>query len=195
MKRSAQTLFLALALFFASTLGLVEQARAHGGEGLTLSATSTGEGMASNIVDVDYSDAAIQAGVIGRFDFKLYSDSERTKPVNFTNMWIRIREDDGSRVGKLLFAGAVAKQEFGGNGFSFRFPNGGKYTLSVRYNDESKGRLGETVAEAEFSLDVLRSEDEDTFSFSSMEFWVGLIGGFCVAALGILLVIMRKNHA
>lgn len=166
---------------------------AHGEAGLTLSATSTTEGGAPHIIDVDYSDLIIEAEQIGRFDFNLFADPERTKPVNFTDMWVRITREDGSRVGKTVFAGGVAKQTFGGNGFSFVFPKGGKYTLSIRYNDASKDTFGETVAEAEFPLEVLRSEEEDKFKFS-MEFWAGLIGGLLVALLGMFPLLQgRKN--
>ena len=194
MKSHLQTSFLALALLFAVVLSSPDQASAHGEVGLTLSATSTTEGGAPNIVDVDYSDLVIEAGLMGRFDFNLFADPERTKPVNFTDMWIRIRQDDGSRVGKLLFAGPVAKQEFGGNGFSFRFPEGGKYTLSIRYNDASKDRFGETVAEAEFPLDVLRSQDEDKFKFTSNEYLVGIGTGAFLVIIGLLPLFMRRKN-
>lgn len=195
MKSLLSSSFLTLSLLLLAASGLPEQVNAHGEAGLTLSATSTTEGGAPNIVDVDYSDLAIEAGLMGRFDFNLFADPERTKPVNFTDMWIRIREDDGSRVGKLLFAGPVAKQEFGGNGFSFRFPQGGKYTLSIRYNDASKDQFGETVAEAEFPLDVLRSREEDTFKFTSYEYLVGIGTGLFLAIIGLLPLLMRRKKS
>lgn len=175
-------------------VGSPDKTLAHGEAGLTLSATSTTEGGAPHIIDVDYADVVIEAGRIGRFGFNLFADPERTKPVNFTDMWIRIRQDDGSRVGTLLFAGPVAKQEFGGDGFSFRFPEGGKYTLSIRYNDASKDTFGETVAEAEFPLDVLRSQDENKFSFTSNEYLVGIGTGAFLVIIGLLPILMRRKN-
>ncbi len=177
-----------LALGVVFFLSNPESVFAHGEAGMTFTSTTT-EG---RIVDVDYGDTYIEADRIGRFDFGLFEDGARQKQVNFTDMWVRIRHDDGSRVGKLLFAGPVAKQEFGGNGFSFVFPEGGAYTLSVRYNDADKDKFGETVAEAEFELDVLRNPDDDKFGFG-MEFWVGLIGGLFMAVVGLLPILMRQK--
>lgn len=183
-------LVLAFVLFVASG---PDQAWAHGEAGLTLSATSTTEEKPAYIVDVDYAEAAIVAGSFGRFDFNLFTDATRQKPVEFTDLWVRIEQKDGDKRGRTLYAGSVAKAQFGGTGFSFVFPEGGTYTLSVRYNDASKDKWSETVAEAEFPLDVLRSYDEDTFKFGSMEFWVGLTGGLFVALLGLLPFLMRRK--
>ena len=168
---------------------LPNAASAHGEAGLTFTSTTT-EG---RIVDIDYSDAYIEADRIGRFDFNLFADGKREKEANFTDMWVRIVRKDGSRIGKTLYAGGVAKQEFGGNGFSFVFPEGGTYTLSVRYNDASKDRFGDDAGETEFELNVLRSSDEDKFKFG-MEFWVGLmVGAFGIAILGLPLFMNRKK--
>ncbi len=167
-----------------------DTAHAHGGLGLNFTSTTT-EGY---IVDVDYSDLYMEAGTIGRFDFGLFADETRQKQITFTDIWVRITEKDGSRVGNTLFAGAVAKQEFGGNGFSYMFPKGGTYTLDLRYNDASKGDFGETVGEAEFELNVLRSSDESTFKFR-MEFWVGLLAGLLGATISILPLILRNKKA
>jgi hypothetical protein len=187
MKNTTQTLLLAL-LFASVLLASPTATYAHGEAGLVFTSTTT-EG---RIVDVDYREAYIEAGSFGRFDFNLFADDKRERVANFTDIWVRIVKKDGSRVGKTLYAGSVAKQEFGGNGFSFVFPEGGTYTLSVRYNDSDSDRFGETVGEAEFELDVLRSSDEDKFKFG-MEFWVGLIGGLFVAVVGLLPILMRQK--
>ena len=189
MKSQLHTTVLMFALgvivFFASPEG----ALAHGEAGITFTSTTT-EG---RIVDVDYRDAYIEADAIGRFDFGLFADDTRQKQVDFTDMWVRIVRKDGIRVGRTLFAGAVAKQDFGGNGFSFVFPEGGTYTLSVRYNDANEGAFGDSVGEAEFELNVLRSPDEDKFNFG-MEFWVGLMAGiFGLAILGLPFLMKRKK--
>ncbi|MSU73783.1 hypothetical protein EXS56_01450 [Candidatus Kaiserbacteria bacterium] len=168
----------------------VDTVQAHGGEGLTFTSTTTG----GRIVDVDYPESSIEAGTIGRFDFGLFADATRQKQTIFTDIWIRITEKDGSEAGKTLFAGSVAKQEFGGNGFSYVFPEGGTYTLSLRYNDTGKGDFGETVGEAEFELNVLRSPDENIFTLR-MEFWVGLLVGLFGATIAILPLLLRSKKS
>lgn len=165
----------------------VDTAYAHG-SGITFTSTTT-EG---HLIDVDYSDFFIEAGRIGRFNFGLFTDETRQKQITFTDIWVRITEKDGSRVGNTLFAGAVAKQEFGGNGFSYMFPKGGTYTLDLRYNDASKGDFGETVGEAEFELNVLRNSDEPAFIFG-MEFWVGLLAGLSGSGIGIAAYLFRRK--
>lgn len=181
-----QTLVLLLSTLTLALAGFALPANvsAHG-EGMTFSATSTTEDGAPYIVDVDYADTAIVADTFGRFDFNLFTDAERTKPVPYTDLWVRIEQkNEGSR-GRTLYAGSVANAQFGGTGFGIILPEGGQYTMSVRYNDASKDKLGETVAEAEFPLEVLRGYDENKFNFG-MEFWIGIFGGLFVAAIGFL---------
>ncbi len=189
-----QTSALLLSVFVLTVVGLVPvaQVSAHG-EGMTFSATSTTEGGTPYIVDVDYADTAIVADTFGRFDFNLFSDAERTKPVPYTDLWVRIEQKNGESRGRTLYAGSVAKVQFGGTGFGMILPEGGQYTMSVRYNDASKDKWGETVAEAEFPLTVLRSPDEDTFNFG-MEFWVGLVAGLFVAMIGLLPFILKTKQ-
>ena len=167
-----------------------ETVHAHGGEELTFTSTTT-EG---RIVDVDYAESSIEAGSTGRFDFGLFTDETRQRPAAFSDVWVRIVQKDGSKAGKMLFAGPIAKQEFGGNGFSYVFPEGGTYTLGVRYNDASKGDFGETVGEAEFELNVLRSPDEDTFAFGT-EFWLGLLVGLLGGAVAITPYLLRGKKS
>lgn len=177
---------------FVLSLGFATEVRAHGEAGLTFSATSTTEGAPLYQVDVDYADAYIEADRFGRFNFNLFSDATREKPVPYTDLWVRIEQDDGNARGKTIYAGSVAKAQFGGTGFGFVFPKGGKYTLSVRYNDANKDEFGGTVGEAEFELDVLRNPDEDQFRFG-MEFWVGLVAGLFAAMIGLLPLLMRQK--
>ncbi len=107
---------LCVIVFFSSPEGVY----AHG-EGITFTSTTT-EGY---VVDVDYGDPYIKAGSFGRFSFGLFADSTRQEEVKYTYIWVRIVKKDSGRAEKRLFAGAVAKQEFGGNGFSFVFPEEG----------------------------------------------------------------------
>lgn len=180
----------AIVLLCAVLMFFPGESRGHG-QGLIFSKT-TEQGL---LIDVDYYSMQIEAGAFGRFDFSLYADEARTKPAEFSDLWVRIVQRDGSRAGKTLFAGAVAKQRFGGNGFSFVFPEGGKYLLSVRYNDSSVRGLGEAVAEAEFELDVLRSREEDVFTFASPEFIVGSTSGVLVVLLVLLPFFMRRKSS
>lgn len=168
-------------------------ALAHG-EGMTLSATSTTKDGKPHIVDVDYADTAIVADTFGRFDFNLFTDAERTKAVPFTDLWVRIEQKNGDKRGKTLYAGSVAKAQFGGTGFGIILPKGGEYTLSVRYNDTGKNDLGDTVAEAEFTLNVLRAYDENKFNFG-MEFWVGLVAGLFAAVIAFLPLLFRSKKS
>lgn len=169
----------------AVAMSFPAKVQAHGEVGITFNSTTT-EGY---IVDVDYADAYIEADRIGRFSFDLFTDGSRQKQVSFTDMWVRIEQRDGEK-SRTIFAGPVAKQEFGGNGFSFTFPEGGIYTLSVRFNDASKEIFGATAGEGEFELNVLRNPDDDKFRFS-VEFLVGLVGGLCLAFLGLLPLLLK----
>lgn len=185
MTRTLPLLVLALLTGF-SYAATAETAYAHGGPGMNFTSTTT----AGYIVDVDYSDTPIEAGRIGRFDFRLFTDKTWEKAVDFTDIWVRIVEEDGSKAGRTLFAGSISKQEFGGNGFSYVFPKKGTYTLSLRYNDARKGDFGETIGEAEFELSVLRSPNENTFTFG-IEFWIGLLTGLFGAVITILPLFVR----
>lgn len=191
MKTLPPVLIVITILFFA-TFSKPDIALAHG-EGMTLSATSTTEGGKPYVVDVDYADTAIVADTFGRFDFNLFADAERTKAVPFTDLWVRVEQKSGDKRGKTLYAGSVAKAQFGGTGFGIILPEGGEYTLSVRYNDASKGDWGDTVAEAEFALNVLRGDDENKFNFG-IQFWVGVIAGLFVAVIGLLPLFLRKSN-
>jgi len=196
MKCLLQNVLLAFAFVCVVVAGLPEETLAHGEAGLTFTATSTSENGVSRYVDVDYTELAIIArDSSGRFTFNLFADAERTQPVNYTDMWVRIVENNDSKFRKTVFAGPIYRTEFGGVGFLFTFPDSGKYTLHVRYNDANKDNYGETLAEAEFPLDVLRSLDENSFDFGSMEFMVGLLSGAFVALLGLLPMLMRKRSA
>jgi hypothetical protein len=187
MKTYLSLLFV-FGIFSAVVVGLPTDAHAHGEAGITFTSTTT-EGY---IVDVDYADVYIQADSMGRFVFNLFADGSRKKEVNFTDMWVRIEKKDGEKSSKTVFAGPIAKQEFGGNGFSYIFAEGGTYTLSVRFNDASSETFGKTAGEGEFELTVLRNPDKDKFSFG-MEFWVGLVGGLFLALLGLLPLLLGKK--
>lgn len=165
---------------------------AHGEAGMTFSDVVDGY-----YVDVDYSEAFIEAGRSGgRFTFDIYEDEEKTKPVEYTDLWVRIVQDNGNKAGKTIFAGPVYRTQFGGTGFMFTFPESGTHTMFVRYNNSFEGSSsGDTLTEAEFQLDVLRSEEENKFSFG-FEFWMGLlIGVLACAVLGLPLLLQNRRGA
>lgn len=182
-------IFVLAPLITIALLASPNVASAHGEAALTFTSTTTD----GYIVDIDIIDGYLQADTFTRMNLGLFKDSARTESANFTDIWVRIVRKDGDKVEKVLFAGPIAKPRFGGIGFSFVFPEGGIYTLSVRYNDTSKDIFGETVAEVEFELDVLRSQKENNFTFGS-EFWIGmLIGVFGCAILMLPFFVRREN--
>ena len=192
MKKTRYSLLVVI-LFLGFASALPHAAHAHGKAGLTFSATSTTEDGLPYQVDVDYAEATIIADGFGRFIFNLFQDATRENTVEYSDLWVRITEQDSDgKRGRTLYAGSVAKAQFGGTGFSLVFPKGGKYTLSVRYNDTSKDEGGSTIAEAEFELDVLRSSEENKFNLS-MEFWGGLFTGLFGAIIVILPLFLRKK--
>lgn len=187
LKLYVPALIVVLGFFLATT---PNTAHAHGLAGITFTSTTT----AGYIVDVDYRDPSIEAGRIGRFDFRIFTDGTRQKEVNFTDIWVRIVEKDGSKAGNTLFAGAVAREEFGGNGFSYVFAKEGTYMLEVRYNDTSKNSIGETVGEAEFTLDVRPSSEKSFFPFG-IQFWIGLLIGLLGGGATAIPYILRSKKA
>lgn len=163
---------------------------AHGGASLTFTATTT-EGY---IVDIDVPDGYLQAKSFTRIDFALFKDAARTKSINYTDMWVRITKKEDGKKGPTLFAGPIAKTEFGGQGFAYNFPGGGEYTLSIRYNDASIDKWGKTVAEAEIPFTVLRSTDENKFKFNT-EFWIGIVAGALTTLIGLFPVLLMRKKA
>ncbi len=154
---------------------------AHGGEGMTLSATTT-EG---SIIDIDYTGLIVEAGVSGSFIFNLFTDDTRTVGAPFKDLWVRVIQEDGTDWGRTIFAGPIARPEFGGQGFLYIFPEGGDYRLSIRYNREDELEAGRDAITAEFPLTVYRSSQEEKFE-ASQDFFVG-IG---VGALGLLILLL-----
>lgn len=105
----------------------------------------------SYLLDVGYSPETPRADEQTRFDFFLY-DAETDVEVPFTDIWVRI--EDG---GRLLFAGGIAKSEFGATGMTFAFPEKGTYTIFVRFENGS-----DAIVETEFALDI--AEESQTAS-------------------------------
>lgn len=157
------------------------------GDGTTFSATTTAEGGEMRVIDVDYSEPSISADSVGRFDFKLFTDTDRTKSVPFTDLWVRIEEKRGTGRGAVLFAGPIAKADLGGTGFTIVFPEAGEYTLSVRYNGTRDGSHDATLAEGEFSLSVLPGANAPG-TYRTPAFWTGFISALIIslAAAGAL---------
>jgi len=179
---------LLLGLALSSAVFLVPgQAEAHGEGVLTFTATTS-----RGYVDVDYGGLEIEAGVSGTFDFNLFSDSGRSEQLEYHDVWVRIVRQDGSSQGNTIFAGPISDQEYGPQGFLYVFPKGGDYTLFVRYNREEG--IGKDEILAEFPLNVLRSAEEERFTFS-LEFMLGVLAGLMGTVIVCLPFLMRRPKA
>jgi hypothetical protein len=159
--------FFATLLFVICIIAIPHSANAHG-TGLTFTATTT-----DYYVDVDYSDFFIVSGVSGRFDFKLFKDVDRTQPVDFTQVWVRIAKKSGETEDTLfdtIFSGWIAKALFGSTGMSITLHDAGSYNLIVRYNNGDN-----QIVEATLPFEVVSGASK---SFApSVDFWFGLIVG------------------
>jgi len=185
---------LGILFLFAIVLLAPSEASAHGEAGITFSATTTAKNGTVRYVDVDYSETSIVArDSVGRFTFDLFTDASRTQFVDYTDIWVRIVQDIGSKNEKTVFAGPIYSAKFGVPGFLFTFPESGAYTLYVRYNDATIGSFGESLAEAEYPLDVLRSLDENSLNVDSIEFVVGVASGALAVLLGLLPMILGRR--
>ncbi len=155
------------------------------GSGLTLTATTT-----DYLVDVDYNTFTIVAEDGGFLGFLLFSDAERTKPVEFTSVWARIASkvetSDHIRY-DTIFSGQIARSLFGSTGLSITLPQSGEYMLTLRfYNGEDE------LVDTSIPFTVEPPYDEQQFNYS-MEFWTGLGGGSMFVLLLALLYSFRKR--
>jgi hypothetical protein len=158
---------------------------AHGEGGYELSAQVEGY-----TLDLDYDYPTIVAkGEVGRLTFDLFTDESRKERVPFTDVWVRINQThkDGKN-GTTTFAGPVQKPEFGKTGFMYAFFEPGKYTVSVRYNNESQ-----KVASHDFSIDVLPKELPEKPLINLDMLLGGAIGGISVGACLCVLWYLRKR--
>ncbi len=171
---------MALVLFAPLMVG------AHGEAGMTFSETVNG-----NIIDVDYSEITLETHQQGRFTFDLFLDEERLKPATYTDMWVRIEKIEKDKKAT-MFAGPIARPEFGGIGFVYIFSEPGTYKLYVRYNDASKQGLYNEVAEASFDLNVMQNAEEGGFNLGS-EFMYGVLGGLVIAAIISVPFILKRR--
>ncbi len=157
-----------------------DRALAHG-TGLTFTATTS-----AGYVDIDYETFSIESMEPGRFDFKLFADAERTKPIEYSQVWVRIKRDDGTKTGETLFSGWIADALFGSTGLTYQFPKSGTYTLLARYQQ------GDTeLVDTSFELSVEPGRKERAFTFTK-EFFTGLGGGLSVALLAMAVGAYRR---
>lgn len=130
-----------ITLFLAVLLAVPFVASAHG-DALTFSQTIDGY-----VANAEYGDSHVTAEVLGRFSFELF-DAERTLPIDFTSLWLRIvRVSDAGET--TLFAGPVFNPELGGAGISYVFAEPGHHTLYVRYQNGE-----EEIVEASIPIEV-----------------------------------------
>ena len=96
------------------------------------------------LVDVGYSNSPVVANSQIRFDFSLFADEQKSSPVEFSNVWVRIENEEG-----LYFAGAVYQPFFGQAGFTYRFTDPGEYSLFVRFEQATS-----SLVESKFTFTV-----------------------------------------
>lgn len=87
-------------------------------------------------VDVGYSTERPTDEEVVLFDFQLQQDE---KEVPFSDVWVKIENEQKA----VVFAGGMYRAEYGGARLSYRFPEAGAYTVTVRYEDGDT-RLAET---------------------------------------------------
>lgn len=97
---------------------------------LPVEAHESGESFESVIdgytVDIGYTTAEPATDDVVAFDFQLEKEG---KVVPFSDVWVRI--EDAQKV--VVFAGGIHNSQYGGARMSYRFPEAGSYTMSVRY--------------------------------------------------------------
>lgn len=133
-------------------------------------------------IDIGH-DESIAALEATRFDFALYpEDLESIEGEIFSDVWVTIMQDKS-----LFFAGGIDKPTFGGTGFTYVFPQEGRYVISARFQKD-----GDTVVQSEFPLDIIAPFE----TTQEMPPWV-LTLLLCAAGLfvgiAIGLFIPRKN--
>ncbi|MEX0917806.1 MAG: hypothetical protein WDZ93_01485 [Candidatus Paceibacterota bacterium] len=135
------------------------------------------------LVDIGYSPEEPRSGEQIRFDFYLY-DAETDTQVPFTDIWFRLEDD-----GRLLYAGGLAKAEFGATGMTIAFPEAGTYTGFARFSNE-----GEALVEIEFTLSVQQGDVSGAGTFSFLALGVGVVAGALLSLVGIFLFIRTRRN-
>lgn len=131
------------------------------------------EEMDGFFVDIGISEEDVLANEPVRFDF-LLSDMEGLK-VDFTDLWVRIYNEEGT-----FFAGNIHTPEFGPVGFTYVFPEAGKYMVSARYQEK-----GEEIVEYAAPIEVMKGNEEESLEFSIvLSIIITLIAFLCGVLLG-----------
>lgn len=157
-----------------------DDAYAHG-SGLTLSATTT-----SYFVDVDYADFAVYQNESGRFDLKLFTDPDRTKAVDFSQVFVRITQKGELPEGDTIFSGWLVKAAFGPTGFSIALPRAGEYLMTVRFAQSDK-----TIEAATLPFSVT---ERPSSSAPLRTVAIYVVIALCVLAAAASIVITRRRR-
>jgi hypothetical protein len=88
-------------------------------------------------VDIGYSIEAPTTDDVVAFDFQLQKD---TADAPFSDAWVKIEDARGA----VVFASGIHNAQFGGARMSYRFPEAGTYTMTVRY-EAGDVRLAEAI--------------------------------------------------
>jgi hypothetical protein len=158
-------------------LGVFSGVYAHG-TGLSYEVNNNGYA-----IDIGY-DERITALESSRFDFVARREGVDTSQNDeFTDVWVTFSSDS-----KLYFGGAIHKSQFGSTGFTYVFPEAGTYTVSSRYEKD-----GETVAKAEFQIDVAPPLSEKKVPTQFMMYSMIGFAGLLLGVAGGLLISQSKK--
>ena len=118
---------------------------------LYVSAHSTGASWEQPVgttyfIDVGYDPISITAGQSARFDFSLWSDTVKTKPAKFDEVWTRVVSQDKNT----LLATGIRRQPLGPTTLLYTFEQGGSYSLQVSFRTVT----GDEIAAAVFPFTV-----------------------------------------
>lgn len=174
--------FFALSAFMLSAYMMPHVASAHG-TGLTITSTTS-----NYFIDVDYSAFIIYALETGRFDFRLFKDPERTEPVDFTQVWVRLIQDNETVEGETVFSGWISRAIFGSTGMSIQLPAAGTYRMTLRYNDGDNLIIEETLP---FTVDP---DPTRTVVTLDRNFWIGLAGGAVLLGAAFLVYSLQASR-
>jgi hypothetical protein len=133
-------------------------------------------------IDIGYEPAEIVAGDSLRFDFGIFTGSDKSE-VLFSDIWVNISKEN-----KTVFATGVHRQDLGTTGLTMVFPEGGEYVLDVRFQNK-----GESIAQTTFSIDVLESENDSGTAKSIYSSYFGLIASF-VFGIGVAYFGLRRKE-
>lgn len=129
------------------------------------------------LVDIGYDSDPIVAHSPVRFDFALYEATNKTI-VPFDRLWLRLEKER-----KIIFAGGIARPQFGATGATVLMPEAGNYQLFVRFEDDDGA-----LVELETELAVQPKESPIHWVW-----WVGPLAILAAFGLGFFTGMRRRS--